>query len=122
MSDLHLEFGSQCSTFEIPSCAPNLILAGDIGRLSDYDLFADFLETQCSNFQHVSLVLANHEFYGIGRRNGLKLAAQLVDEPRFRKRLKISNRTRIKLADDVTLFKTYALGRSLIITMSIRSI
>lgn len=103
MSDIHLEVGSQYSTFKIPSCAPNLILAGDIGRLSDYDLFADFLESQCANFQQVFLVLGNHEFYGISRANGLKLAAQLEDEPRFNKRLRILNRTRIELAENITL-------------------
>lgn len=103
MSDLHLEVGLQYSTFEIPSCAPNLILAGDIGRLSNYDLFADFLEAQCTNFQQVFLVLGNHEFYGISRANGLKLAVQLENESRFNRRLRILNRTRIELAENVTL-------------------
>ncbi|EPE24449.1 hypothetical protein GLAREA_08301 [Glarea lozoyensis ATCC 20868] len=37
LSDLHLEVGQQYSTFKIPVAAPYLILAGDIGRLIDYE-------------------------------------------------------------------------------------
>ena len=103
MSDIHLGVGSQYSTFNIPFCAPNLILAGDIGRLHDYDLFASFLETQCTNFQRTFLVLSNHKSYGTNRANGLKLAARLENESRFHQRLGILNRTRIELANDKTM-------------------
>lgn len=41
-----------------------LILAGDIGRLQDYDGLAQFLATQCERFERVFFVLGNHEFYG----------------------------------------------------------
>lgn len=45
MSDLHLEVGQQYTSFRISPCAPYLILAGDIGRLSDYVAYRDFLSS-----------------------------------------------------------------------------
>ncbi|KAL9104964.1 MAG: hypothetical protein Q9163_000136 [Psora crenata] len=90
MSDLHLGIS-------------NFPLAGDIGRLQDYELFADFLESQCMNFPQVFLVLGNHGFHGISRATGLRLAAQLANEPRFHKRLKVLNRVRIGLGNDITI-------------------
>ncbi|RMZ86204.1 hypothetical protein DV737_g332, partial [Chaetothyriales sp. CBS 132003] len=89
---------------ELPVAKPELFRS----ELADYDLFADFLEAQCTNFRQVFLVLGNHEFYGISRANGLKLAAQLENEPRFNKRLRILNRTRIELAENITLLGCYS--------------
>ena len=51
MSDPHLEVGQQSSNFEIVPRATNLILAGDIGRLADYEPFRGF---RCS-FGQVTL-------------------------------------------------------------------
>ncbi|KIW58853.1 hypothetical protein PV05_03346 [Exophiala xenobiotica] len=42
LSDLHLEVGDQYLSFHIPVQAPFLILAGDIGRLQDYDKYLSF--------------------------------------------------------------------------------
>jgi hypothetical protein len=39
LSDLRLEIGQQYSSFKFPVTAPCLILAEDIGRLIDYELF-----------------------------------------------------------------------------------
>ncbi|KAI1780508.1 hypothetical protein F4818DRAFT_435713 [Hypoxylon cercidicola] len=44
--------------------APNLILAGDIGLLSHYDAYLDFLHNQTARYDRVFSVLGNHEFYG----------------------------------------------------------
>lgn len=49
------------------------------------------------------LFSGNHEFYGTSRSKGLELAAQLEKEPRFKERLRILNRTRIELANNVTI-------------------
>jgi len=42
-SDLHLEVGQQYATFDIKPSAEYLILAGDIGKLIDYDKFRNCL-------------------------------------------------------------------------------
>lgn len=49
LSDLHLEINQQYS-FDIPVCSKYLILAGDIGRLEDYNKYRDFLQNQTSKF------------------------------------------------------------------------
>jgi hypothetical protein len=64
LSDLHLEVGQQYATFTFPATAPFLLLAGDIGRLIDYDAYRSFLELQVARYKKVFLVLGNHEFYG----------------------------------------------------------
>lgn len=102
MSDLHLEVGQQDSRFNIRPCAPYLILAGDIGKLQDYDSLAQFLASQCNKFERVFLVFGNHEFYGDSRAQGLGRARQLQRDPRLRQRLSIPNRTRIELSDKIT--------------------
>lgn len=94
LSDLHLELGQQYSTFQIPVQAGCLILAGDIGRLQDYQPFLEFLHIQCQNFQHVFFILGNHEFYGITRVEGLQLAAKLSQEIVLQGRLVILERDR----------------------------
>ena len=61
MSDLHLEF----SNVIIPKfsvVAPNLILAGDIGR-PDIPSLQKFLLDQCERFEHIFYVAGNHCFY-----------------------------------------------------------
>lgn len=80
LSDLHLEVGQQYSSFIIPSLAPYLILAGDIGRLIDYDSYLAFLATQTAQFEKVFLVLGNHEFYGLSIVAGLEQARKLERE------------------------------------------
>lgn len=97
MSDLHLEIGQQYATFRIVPRAPSLILAGDIGRLADYEAFRDFLVGQCEQFTRVYLVLGNHEFFGVSRQEGLALAEQLQQEGELRGKLVILNRRRVDL-------------------------
>ena len=94
MSDLHLEVGRQYADFDIPPKAPYLVLAGDIGRLVDFESLRDFLALQCSNFEKVFYVLGNHEFYGTSRVRGLEIAAELQEEPGMRGRLYIMNKMR----------------------------
>lgn len=81
MSDLHLEVGQQYSTFEFDATAPNLILAGDIGRLIDYKGYMSFLQKQVPRYERVFLVLGNHEFYGLSFDDGLARARALEEEP-----------------------------------------
>ena len=76
-------------TFEFPRCAPYLVLAGDIGRLVDYELYLEFLRWQCDRFTLVFLVLGNHEFYGTSRADGLRAGHRLQSEPILRGRLKL---------------------------------
>ncbi|EGX95922.1 Ser/Thr protein phosphatase [Cordyceps militaris CM01] len=63
LSDLHLEIGSQYGSFTFPATAPYLLLAGDVGRLVDYDGYLGFLAAQTARYDAVLLVLGNHEFY-----------------------------------------------------------
>ena len=97
MSDLHLEVGQQYAKFHIQPCAPFLVLAGDIGRLADYDGFRGFLDTQCKQFRKVFLVLGNHEFFGAPRAQGLVLAERLENEESLKDRLFVMNRKRVDL-------------------------
>jgi Calcineurin-like phosphoesterase len=103
MSDLHLEIAEQYVNFKIPPVAPCLILAGDIGRLQDYEPLAQFLEIQCANFERVLHVPGNHEFYGSTRERGLERAMHLQRDPRLRTRLTILSRSRVDLTDDLTI-------------------
>ncbi len=81
LSDLRLEVGQQYSTFEVPPSAPYLILAGDIGRLVDYNSYLAFLARQTQRFDRVFLVLGNHEFYGLSFSAGLAQARKMELEP-----------------------------------------
>ena len=94
MSDLHLEVGQKYATF-CSAKAPYLILAGDIGRLADYEPYREFLRAQCDQFAGVYLVLGNHEFFGGSRRSGLELARKMEAEPTLQGRLTILNRRRV---------------------------
>ncbi|KAJ5818572.1 hypothetical protein N7474_004163 [Penicillium riverlandense] len=87
LSDLHLEINQQYLTFEIPVCAKYLILAGDVGRLLDYDNYRDFLRKQTDRFEIVFLILGNHEFYNDTFIAGLQKARQLEQEPSLSGRL-----------------------------------
>ncbi|PWY80268.1 hypothetical protein BO94DRAFT_626077 [Aspergillus sclerotioniger CBS 115572] len=94
LSDLHLELNRQYSSYEIPVCAEYLILAGDIGRLTDYDDYRDFIQKQTDRFKLVFLVLGNHEFYNGTFAAGLEKAAQLEQEPTLNGRLVVLHQKR----------------------------
>ncbi|OJJ45680.1 hypothetical protein ASPZODRAFT_68785 [Penicilliopsis zonata CBS 506.65] len=87
LSDLHLEINQQYLSFEIPVRAKHLILAGDIGRLVDYDNYRCFLQKQTDRFQLVFLILGNHEFYNDTFTAGIQRARQLEQEPSSNGRL-----------------------------------
>lgn len=99
VSDLHLEVGQQYADFKIVPYAPRLILAGDIGRLADYDPFRGFLNSVCEHFIQVFLVLGNHEFFGVSRSEGLGLAKRMEEESGLKGTLVVMNRRRIDLHD-----------------------
>ncbi|OAA61260.1 Ser/Thr protein phosphatase [Niveomyces insectorum RCEF 264] len=94
LSDLHLEVGQQYATFTFPVSAPCLVLAGDIGRLVDYDGYRTFLAAQVTRYQNVFLVLGNHEFYGLDYASGLTTAQRLVNEPALANRVDFLHRQR----------------------------
>lgn len=94
VSDLHLEINRQYASYKIPACAKHLVLAGDIGRLADYDAYCNFLQKQTDQFELVFLVLGNHEFYNGSYAAGLESAARLEREPSLRGRLVLLHRRR----------------------------
>lgn len=103
MSDLHLEVGDQYDSFHIPVEALSLILAGDIGRLQDYEKYLSFISTQCKNFDMVYLVLGNHEFYGLSRDEGLTLANNLEKDVKIQGRLRVLNRRRVDIEPSISI-------------------
>ncbi|GKZ33892.1 hypothetical protein AbraIFM66950_003979 [Aspergillus brasiliensis] len=94
LSDLHLEINQQYSSYEIPVCAERLILAGDIGRLTDYDDYRNFLQKQTERFKLVFLVLGNHEFYSETFDTGIERAKQLEQDAAFDGRLIVLHQKR----------------------------
>ncbi|KAF3482876.1 uncharacterized protein GIQ15_02200 [Arthroderma uncinatum] len=103
ISDLHLEDGQRYETFVVPRTAPYLILAGDIGCFCNYKEYVAFLAIQCSQFDHVFLVLGNHEFYWITHKDGLQAAKSLEDEPQLAGKLTLLNRNRVDINRRVTI-------------------
>lgn len=100
MSDLHLEVGQQYLSFDFDVAAPNLILAGDIGRLIDYDGYTSFLQKQIARYERVFLVLGNHEFYGLSFEDGLARAKALEKEPVLEGKLNLLQQNRHAFDDD----------------------
>lgn len=94
LSDLHLEIGQQYSTFEIPVTAPYLILAGDVGRLSDGEQFRDFLQRLVPRCKRIFLVLGNHEFYGLDYGTALQRAQALEQEQSLQGKVTLLHKTR----------------------------
>ncbi|KAI1458570.1 Metallo-dependent phosphatase-like protein [Annulohypoxylon moriforme] len=94
LSDLHLEFSQQYSSYTFPVSAPFLLLAGDIGRLIDYDGYLRFLQAQVYPYKKIFLVLGNHEFYGLSYESGLREARRLADEPSLLGKVVLLHRTR----------------------------
>jgi hypothetical protein len=94
LSDLHLDHESQYLTFHIPVSAPFLILAGNIGRLIDYEQYVSFLIRRCNLHEKVFLVLGALEFHGIGWMDGLQLAHKMEKDPVMKGRLEVLYETR----------------------------
>ncbi|KAF2805915.1 uncharacterized protein BDZ99DRAFT_466230 [Mytilinidion resinicola] len=87
LSDLHLEHSNQYASFDLPISAPNLILAGDIGRLADYDAYLGFLVRRTTLFERVFLVLGATEFHGLSFYAGIAAARRLEAEPALKGKL-----------------------------------
>lgn len=94
LSDLHLDYDAQYLSFHIPVAAPFLILAGNIGRLIDYDSYLSFLIRRCNLHEKVFLVLGALEFEGIAWMDGLQLAHKMEKEPATRGKLEVLYETR----------------------------
>lgn len=92
MSDLHLEVGQQYQTFDFPVAGKWLLLAGDIGRLIDYEGYRTFLERQVGRYENVFLVLGNHEFFDLTYEETISQAKQLSQEPSLTSKLVLLNR------------------------------
>ena len=87
LSDLHLEVCRQYASFEVPKTgAEYLILAGDIGRLIDYEPLLGFLEGLVSSYRRIFYVLGNHEFYTMTSEDGIREAERLERSPGSRGR------------------------------------
>jgi len=89
LSDLNLDYESQYLAFHVPVAAPFLILAGNIGRLIDYELYLWFLVRRCGLHEKVFLVLGPLEFHGISWMDGLQLAHKMEREPSLKGKLEI---------------------------------
>lgn len=103
MSDLHLEVGQQYLTFHFDVAAPSLILAGDIGRLIDYEGYTSFLQKQTARYERLFLVLGNHEFYGLSFEDGLERAKELEKEPALEGKLILLQQKKFAFDDDGTV-------------------
>jgi len=80
MSDLHLEARNEYVTFDIPSEAPYLILAGDIGLLRHKGDFQAFLERMCCRYERVFLIPGNHEYYHTVRSEAMLVADDIAEQ------------------------------------------
>lgn len=77
ISDTHIEGGS----FNIPIVEGNIcILAGDICTIKKDKQFFNILTDLNHQFQHVILVLGNHEFYHSNYKKALTKIKQIADE------------------------------------------
>lgn len=95
LSDLHLEVGQQYASYAaFPQTAPYLLLAGDVGRLTDYQPYAAFLAAQAARYDRVFLVLGNHEFWGLRHEAAVDTARRLCAEPALRGRVELLHRRR----------------------------
>lgn len=95
LSDLHLELCKQYLTFEVPKTdAEYLILAGDIGRLVDYEPLLGFLEKLVSSYRRIFFLLGNHEFYTMTYEQSIQEAYRLEKEPSLNGKVTILHRTR----------------------------
>ncbi|KGO68290.1 hypothetical protein PITC_066570 [Penicillium italicum] len=99
LSDLHLEINQQYTLFDVPVVSKYLLLAGDIGRLADYDQYLLFIQRQTEKFELVFLILGNHEFYGGSFESSLETARRLEQEPSLNGRLILLHQRRYDIPD-----------------------
>ncbi|CAK7206745.1 hypothetical protein SEUCBS139899_009551 [Sporothrix eucalyptigena] len=95
LSDLHLEVCTQYATFKVPAAgAPYLVLAGDIGRMIDYEPLLGFLAGLVASYRRIFYVLGNHEFYTLTYDEGIREAQRLEKEPGLEGKVSILHKTR----------------------------
>ncbi|KAI0378523.1 putative calcineurin-like phosphoesterase [Hypomontagnella monticulosa] len=94
VSDLHLEYGPQYSTYTLPVTAPFLLLCGNTGRLINYEGYLEFLESHVTRYRKVFLVLGLHDFHGVSYEDGLEIARVLTEEPTLDGKLVLLHQTR----------------------------
>lgn len=63
ISDIHIESGVNIQDVVKPVKNTTLIVAGDLGRVENYDAYYETLKWLCDNFNNVILVPGNHEYY-----------------------------------------------------------
>ncbi|GAB7337509.1 hypothetical protein MBLNU457_g2833t1 [Dothideomycetes sp. NU457] len=102
MSDLHLERLDY--QYTLTPAAPNLLLAGDIGRLSDTAKYRSFL-THCSTqFTKILLVAGNHEYYGTSHSQGHQLLNSITNDPATQGKILFLHRATYDVPDtDITI-------------------
>nr|QBK85649.1 MAG: calcineurin-like phosphoesterase [Marseillevirus LCMAC101] len=66
ISDIHMENGTKLDEIIYPDPEGILIVAGDVARVENYNLYESTLKYLCSKFEKVILVPGNHEYYCIG--------------------------------------------------------
>ena len=111
LSDLHLEVNQQYTSFDVPVVSKYLLLAGDIGRLADYDQYLHFLQRKTEKFELVFLVLSNHEFYGESFESAFETAKRLEQEPSLNGRLILLQQRRDDIPDSYNRTWVYYLVR-----------
>lgn len=110
VSDVHIEglynSGKKMRDVIVP-CAKNLIIAGDLGRVENSDIFRATIKELCKMFAKVILVPGNHEYYAMGQS---KIQMEDVDlflynlcrEEGSRNLIVLNNTTTV--VDDVLIF------------------
>ena len=102
MSDLHLERSGY--QFAIDPAASILLLAGDIGRLHDFEKYAGFIYRCCALFEKVLLVGGNHEFYGTSHEHGFQMIESIANDPAAQGKLLFLNRVAYDIPrSDITI-------------------
>jgi predicted phosphodiesterase len=108
LSDVHFDLDptkAEYNSFVLPKRAEYLILAGDIGSLSqDFENYSAFLIRQCRVFKRVFLVLGECEFKPLkAKKNhaeGVETARRLPDMPEMNGRLTLLEKNRYDLTED----------------------
>jgi len=62
VSDIHIERDNSTRVVMVKS-APNIIIAGDLGNIQDFERYTRFLISICKVYDNVFLVPGNNEFY-----------------------------------------------------------
>lgn len=94
LSDIYIDHPENPNGFNFPQCAPYLILAGNVGRLKDYNKYREYIQAQTDRFDRVFLVLGNHEYYGSEIKDVRDAADQLQCEKALGGKLVVLDRRR----------------------------